>query len=524
MQRSTLLFLLVACTAVAVALIFAFSQSNVGVDPPTPVRSTGSVAGSGPTAGNETADGNEPADGHQGPTGGYQGEVPEDAPHVQITVTPLERFVAPPSHPQLAESVDGTPLSARILAGVGAGFDAMSDRRGVSLLAVEVPGGQVLRQLAVSPTTSAMARIGARIVLRGRVADAAQQPIKQAEVWFGELAADGSQRVVSVDETGAFEVDVSAGDGVPFVVRAPGFASTWRTITVDPQAQPLLEVLRPATSLSVQLAVRADELSRARAFVVPLGRVSTGVSQWPFFLQCLSGGYALDEAGQVRIDDLPQHGEVGVVVRHPLAPTTRPVKAKLAEQLVRVIVPVTFAASRLLGAVVDDYGNVITSASVWVRSPEQQLGSSPSMRLLPPHLDLHGACFDATDTGGQFVIGVAEEQQLVLSVRAKGHAGRDLSPRSLANAAVVLPTWIGGEPSLRILPPLAGELWRVSINLGGGINAACAADDALLVSLPHSGRFSIEMTVTVAGKQLGERVVKEVMVTGLLPLKTAAPK
>jgi hypothetical protein len=524
MQRSTLLFLLVACTAVAVVLTFAFSQSNVGVEPPTPVHGNGSVSGSGATAGDEMADGNEPADSQQGSDGGYQGEVPEEAPHVQITVTPLERFVAPPSQPQLAESVDGTPLSARILAGVGAGFDAMSDRRGVTLLAVEVPGGQVLRQLAVAPTTSAMARIGARIVLRGQVVDAAQQPVQAANVWFGELAADGSQRLVAVDETGAFQADVPAGDGVPFVVRAPGFASTWRTITVDPQAQPLLEVLRPATSLSVQLAVRADELARVRAFVVPLGRVSTGVSQWPFFLQCLSGGYALDETGQVRIDDLPQHGEVGVVVRHPLAPTTPPVKAKLSEQLVRVIVPVTFAASRLLGAVVDDSGNAIASASVWVRSPEQPLGSLPSMRLLPPHLDLHDACFDVTGMAGQFVIGVADEQQLLLSVRANGYAGRDLSPRSMANAAVVLPTWIGGEPSLRILPPMAGEVWRVSINLGGGINTACAADDALLVSLPHAGRFSIEITVAVAGRQLGERVVKEVMVTGLLPIETAAPK
>tara|TARA_R110002096_G_scaffold3080_6_gene15688 strand:- start:2092 stop:3666 length:1575 start_codon:yes stop_codon:yes gene_type:complete len=524
MQRSTVLFLLVGCTVAAVVAIIAFSGKDDPVAPPSPgSNSPGSNSpgsnghigrGHGPDAGN-----GDTGAGHRGP------DVPvaPDAPHVRITVTSRETYIAPPESQQLAVTADGTPLMAEVLAGVGAGFDAEPNRGGVALLAVEVDGRRLLRQVAVRANARSETRIGARVVLRGRVLDVAQQPVSGATVWLGELLADGSERSFSVDAEGSFEADVPAGQGVPLLVRARGYASSWRTIEVDPTSAALTEVLRPATRLSVQLAARAEGLQSVRVFVVPLAPVSTGVSQWPFFRQCLSGGYAVDDQGHLLIEDLPQHGTVGIVVRHPLAPGGRAVAAKLTEQLVQVTVPVEFAASRQLGVVTDPDGNAI-AASLWVRSPNQRLQGAPSLRLLPPHLGVRGVCFTQADASGQFEIGLLDEKDVMLSVRAKGYAGRDVVAAAFQNRAVVLPEWLPGEASLRILPPVAGIAWRVSINLGDGITEDCAADEPFVVALPHAGRFDVAMVVEGDGQPRDQRDAKDLMVTGPTDLVTSAPK
>jgi hypothetical protein len=286
MQRSTVLFLLVGCIVAAVVAIIVFSGPGDVVAPP----------GAGETEAN-AADPNR-ANGSSG-TGAsdsvnQRNLVSSDVPHVRITVTSKEQFVAPPQTLPLAVSTDGRLLQAEVLAGVGAGFDAEANRRGVALIAIDFDGGRLLRQVTVDPSVESVARVGARVVLRGRVQDTVQKPVPGATVWLGEFTADGSEREYAVDQEGAFEANVPAGEGVPFVVHAPGFASTWRTMTVSPTSQPLSEVLQSATSLSIQLAARADGLQSVRVFVVPQAPVSTGVSQWPFFRQCLSGGYAVN--------------------------------------------------------------------------------------------------------------------------------------------------------------------------------------------------------------------------------------
>ncbi|MFT4513180.1 MAG: hypothetical protein ACI89X_002614 [Planctomycetota bacterium] len=537
MQRSTVLFLLVGCTVAAVVAIIAFSSPGDVVAPPG--RGNAEVNGVDPNGGNGgsgTGTSGDQSTGNQ--STGSLGPVSPDDPHVRIIVTSKEQFVPPPhakpliltadgvprpSAP-LAVTVDRMPLYAEVLAGVGAGFDADHNRRGVALISIEFDGGRLLRQIAVDPSAPSPARVGARVVLRGKVLDVGQKPIPGATVWLGELAADGSERVFAVDEESAFEADVPAGAGVPFVVRAPGFASIWRTIRVAPISPVLTEILHPATSLSIQLASRADRMQSVRIFVLPRAPVSTGVSQWPFFRQCLSGGYTVNDKGQAVIDDLPQHGTVGVVVRHPLAASGRAMAAKLTAQPVRVTVPVAFAAGRQIGVVADTDGNAIASASVWLRSPNQRLQGAPSSRLLPPHLGVRDVCFAATDPSGQFEIGLLDEEQLVLSVRAMGYAGRDVSPEAFQNTEVVLPAWIHGEAALRIQPPTAGEAWRVSINLGDGITENCAADVPFVIVLPHAGRFDVAMVVEVDGKPRGDRDVKDLMVTGPIDLVTPAPQ
>lgn len=500
------MLLLVGCTVGAVVAIIVFSDPGDVVAPPG-IGQTGSN-------GNRGTGANVPSD---------QEPILAGAPHVRITVTSKEQFVAPTDTLPIAVGVDGRLLRTEILAGVGAGFDAGIDRRGLALIAIDIDGGRLLRQVAMGPTVESVAQIGARVVFRGRVLDMAQNPVAGAAVWLGEISADGNERQYVVDEQGSFEASVPAGEAVPFVVRATGFASSWRTITVTPNMEPLREVLQPATSLSVQLAARADDLESVRVFVVPQSPVSTGVSQWPFFRQCLSGGYPVNEKGLAVIDDVPQHGMVGVIVRHPFSVVRRAVSAKLEVRPVRVTVPVKLAVGRQLGMVADADGNPIASASVWMRSPSQRLQGASSLRLLPPHIDVLGVCFATTGSSGEFHVGLLGEEPTVMSVRARGFAGRDISPEAFMNSEVVLPAWSSGEAALRIQPPMVDKDWRVSVNLGDGIDEKCSANEPFVVALPHAGRFDVEVIVEVDEESRGMRNVKDLMVTGSVDVVTKAP-
>ena len=520
MQRSTVLILLLGCLVVAAVATWAFSGHGDGVLPP---NGGDSSAGAGNGAANENGStGSVPSEtGLQSTSNG--GPVPSDAPHVTITVTAKERFVPPPSPPLLATTFAGEALPVRVLAGVGAGFDAPKRARGNAIIAVDVPSGQLLRQVVQSQRSANVARIGSRIVVRGKVTDLEQQPIASAVVWFGELAADGSVRDFTADEAGEFEADVPAGQGVPMVVRAKGFASQWRTVQITAETGPLSQVLQPAGTVQIQLATRALAMDKARAFVVSRGEVSSGVSQWPFFWQCVSGGYEVSPQGQVVMDDLPQLGAVGVVIRHPLASLAAPVKVKLGSKPVRATVPLRMGP-QMLGVVVDDEGLPISEASVWTLLAGLRLDGPRSQRLFPPHLDVLGSCFSYTNAGGSYVIGLGEGHEPTLAVRARGYAGRDMPALQAQESEVVLPWWRGGDAALRILPPVDGEVWRVSINLGDGIEEVCAADEPFEIALPYAGSFAVAMLLHIDGEQRGSRDVRELMATGPVDLETPSPK
>lgn len=501
MQRSTVLFLLLGCTVAGVVGWIWFANSGDVVVPP---------GGDDPTNRQPSVEEPTPA----GPKP-YEGAVPPDAPQVSVQVTSLERFVAPPPDLALAEGADGALLPSRVVAGVGSGFDVTRPGRGLALLAIESEGRQLLRQLAIDPAAQAAARVGARIVVRGRVLDAAQEPVPGASVWFGEREADGSERSWSADEEGAFEADVPAGDGVPFVVRAEGYASKWRAVTVDRNVQPLQAVLAPATTVYVQVAARAVEIERARAYVVPGQKgVSAEVSQWPFFAQLVGDGYPIDAGGKVAIADLPQHGQVRVVVRHPLAPLGPPTDVKLSDKPGRALVRMSFGDRVQQGLVVDESGAGIAGATLFARVPGQRLDGARSLRLLPPYLDLRGVGRARAEVGGSFSIGLPPGEDVELAVRAPGHAGRNLDWQAAMNSKIVLPTWRGGDASLLVEPPVAGKVWRVTSNLGGGVDVPCGADEPCVLSLPHCGRYDVALRLEVAGGEPVERVLRSLVVTG----------
>lgn len=514
MQRRTVIFLLLACTVCAVGAMIAFSGPGGTVAPPDGGSDKSATSGQNPAdgPGKEGAAGTQPAV-----------PLPPGAPRVVVTVTATERFVPPPPELPLVETVTGVPLWCDAVAGIGSGFDVGLHKRGISLLAFGFDGRTLLRQVAVSPQSQQVAKIAARVVVRGQVLDLEQKPVAEASVWFGELAADGTRFEVTTNADGQFDADVPAGQGVPMLVRAADFATTWRTVSVEPGMLPLRQGLQPATSLTVLLAARAVDIERARAFVVPTGAMSTGMAQWPFFAQAVAGGYAFDKDGRVVIDDLPQDGSLGIVVVHPYAALAAPKKVTLDRQAVQVIVPVSFVARRQSGLVVDDDGRAV-SASLWAAPSPVRLNGPRSLRLLPPHLDVRGACFAATDSTGRFVLGLPTDKVAHVAVRAKGYAGRNLEWRDGLDQAVVLPRWIGGEPSLRILPPAAGAEWQLAINLGDGIVSHCAAGEPFVVSLPHAGRFDVAVAVTYEGEPETRRDVLGLVATGVVDLVTAAPK
>lgn len=503
MQRSTVLFLLFLFVAAALAGVWYQGSGRGMAVVPGPLDATGD------------ADGGDPV---PSPTSSSPATLPSSAPWVQLEVRQLERFRPPVVLPRLAERVDGTPLAARVVAGALAGFDVAPRARGLAMIEVAVGTGILLRQVGVDPEVLRPTRIGAPAVVVGTVTNGDGAPLVGATVWLGARDGAGQRRTFLSDEQGRFEAEAPSGTGVPLVVSAPGHATSWRAIDVLHGMLPVPVLLQPGIDLTVQLAGLGVAVERARAYVVPVARVATGVAQWPFFLQELAGGAAFDDAGRAMVVGLPAHGEVAVVVRHPLVPAGAPVAVPLDRLRGPVVVPLAVASEQRVLRVVDERGEPLAQVHAWCHDGRARFDGARSLRLLPPHLDLRGVCY-ANARGDEVLrIGVPADEAVTLSLRAHGHAGRDLVMRELGDEPVVLPRWRGaGDAALVIAPPVAGTAWRLTCNLGGGLDEVCEADRDFEVSLPSAGRFAITVTVDD-----GEpRVLDPVTVLEPLPLATA---
>lgn len=519
MQRNSLWFLALAAIAVAVGLAAWFRGGDGAPPPPPPAGATGGPA---TAMAPDESPGSDPA--------ADFADLPADAPQVRLTVTSRERYVAPPSPPALAVRADGVPLPCAITAGAGAGYDASPTARGVALVAIAldgdpaVAGHRVLRQLSIGEPGSAPARVGVPLVLRGRVVDAAQQPVAGAWVWFGEVSAAGERRIAITDDDGRFDSDAPAGTGVPFVVGADGFATAARFVVVEGVPGELTAVLSPGTQLDVQLATSAVAMADARVFVVPLGAVSTELAHWPFFLQALDDGYPLDANGAAAVTGLPQRGELGVVVRHPLAPLAAPVPVRLDAPRGRVVVPLRLVADAVRGAVVDERGEPLADVAVWSRAPARALASAASSRLLPPHLDLRDTCFVRTAADGRFALGAIAGGEALVSLRAPDRAGRDLPAASVGTEGLLLPAWRGGLVELVVAPPVADRPWSCAADLGGGVQTALAANAPCRLALPHAGRFDVDVEVLVGGERRAHAARRDLIATGPVDVTPPAPE
>jgi hypothetical protein len=514
MQRRIVLFL-VAVLALAAAVFVLSRGGEVDVPPPGP--------GPGGTDANGEAPPVSPQPQPQPAPQPAPTPAPPGAPRVVVEVTMRERYVAPsPSRVTAVRAGDEVPLPAAVVAGAGAGFDASPNAAGTALAVVDGADGRLLRQVALTAGASATVRVGARLVVRGTVVDAKQQPLREATVWFGEFDASGARREHPLDDEGLFTAEVASGDGVPFVARAPGYASQWRTIEVRAAGLRCDAVLERACALDVQIVARAEAMASARVFVVPRGVVSTSLAQWPFFVQALTDGVPVGERGDATIPDLPPGGEAGVLVVHPLAAVGAPVAVVLKGERVRALVPLEFTAAKWRGSVVDDAAQPLAGVSLFARARSGPLVPGTSQRLLPPHLEQRGDFRSWSGNDGTFVLGASTGADGVLSLRAAGHAGRDVAAAAAVAAPLVLPAWRGGEVELLLAPPRAGTPWVVEANLAGGVRELLAADARFRVSLPHAGRFDFVLTTFVGDEQRAQERHDGVHATGAIEL--SAPR
>jgi len=248
-------------------------------------------------------------------------ELPAGAPRVVVEVTLVEAYVPPPPLRAKAVSMANREvLPTRLVAGTGAGPFAEDERAGLALAAIDLgPGRTLLRQVAITPNAVAEIPIGGPLVVRGQV-NSKDRPVPGARVSLGELDPMGNLREAVTGEDGRFELDTPASEGVPLLVQADGFAWLWRPIRVAADAAlEQVVTLVPGGEIHVQLAAKAERLDLARVFVVPPETVSGELSQYPFFLQAMSGGAPVDAEGRAQLSGLPGRGPVGLVVLHPCA-------------------------------------------------------------------------------------------------------------------------------------------------------------------------------------------------------------
>jgi hypothetical protein len=449
--------------------------------------------------------------------------LPADAPRVVVAVRELEAFIAPPApRVRALDPVTREPLVVDVLAGVGANPFEEGTRAGLALAAVQLGATRLLRQIGLERDSVAEVPIGPRTMVRGRIADARGHAIAGAKVSLGEVDADAALRAVETDADGNFELDTPAGAGVPFLVQAALHAWQWRAVTVLAQGDNSLDMaLDDAGQLDVQLACEAHEIEAARVFVVLPGIVASELAQYPFFLQALSRGFAVDASGRAAPAGLPRVGTIGLVVQHPGVPLSAPQERKLTGARTAAVVPLSLTALTS-GRIIDERGLPVPGAVLLVRPVARMRSAWSTLRLLPPWLDAVGCTLVFGDAQGVFLLGASPSTDRVLSIRAPGHVGRDLPfTDGLLASPIEVPSWGEGEPSLRLLPPRPGVRWASEWNLSGGLKLVHEADSEPLIAVPHPGRFEVTVTSYVGVTARGSRT-QVLAVTGIVAVQ--APK
>lgn len=457
-----------------------------------------------------------------GPSQAADPGLPAGTPLVHVAVRALEPLFAPPEPlARVLRAGDGQPLAVELVGGTGHGFGMAPPRSGQALAIVDWPGtGRFVRQLPVAAADAAPRTLGARVVVQGMIYDELARPLGGAHVWLGELLADGSRREVDSDATGAFELDVAGGEGVPLVATADGRAAAATFLDVRPGVAPELR-LAPETVLRVQFATTSEGLDGARVLVVPRGAVTTEAAAFPFWLQSLTGGTEVQATGGCLVRGLPATGDLGLYVWHPRLPFAAAYDVQRQGPAARAIVQLPERLPEVRGRLVDEAGAPLVGAEVWSLRPRADLPKGTSLRLLPGWLEGRGACRAVTGADGGFAIGAFAEPGARLALRAPGRAGRDVA-LPLPSEPLPLPRWVGGEPAFALQPPRAGVEWAATTNLGDGLHATLAADRPWVIALPHAGRFAFELVTSIDGVERARANFDDVAVTG--PTVLAAPR
>lgn len=357
-----------------------------------------------------------------------------------------------------------------------------------------------------------------KVDLRGRVVDDAGEPVRGAEVWYGQ-AHGGELHTVTTDRNGAFEVpSLVGGRGVPLVVTAPGRVSRYRVLNLDGFVSPEpLFVLGPGVPLRVRIA--ADMWTdQVRVFLAPQGVGDTDQQQFPFFLGALGNGWEIQDNGSVTIQGLSAGSLVEVIVHHPLAVTPSPRSVRLFSGSRGAGVTVPLIRRRAwTGRVVDSNGLPIAGALVVSLRGGQELPRRPRHTrrwLLPPETGMVGVAHDRTRADGGFAV----VKQGVLRITAPGYAGLELFVQGAASSDIVLYEPQVGEPTLRIHVPDCSNDYEIRCRpyVNEWRTLACGAPFTL--ELPEPSVVDISVQIRRDGVVSEPRVFIGLVVQGLTEL------
>ena len=260
-------------------------------------------------------------------------------------------------------------------------------------------GSSLCRSVTLREEFTAEMDCGPRRMVAGIVRDGGGAVVRGAELWAGEIGADDALRTVSSDDEGRFEIDVPAGESVPLVVRARGFASVLTQIDVGHDGVRDLTVrLEPATRIDLVLGASVIAPSRARYRLRPV-RSDTAASAYPLCFAALQHRDSFDESGHAVIDDLPDAAALSVSAVHPDAGVARSVQVTTGRRAQRSVVLVIAPGEAVRGVVTDAQGAPV--AAIAVRC---------------------GEATTSTDAAGSFGIAVGEVQDAPVEFTLPGGA------------------------------------------------------------------------------------------------------
>lgn len=404
-------------------------------------------------------------------------------------------------------------LPAEAVAGAYAGeFESQPGDRTLVRLDLGA-AGSCWRAVTAALAAPTRIRFGPLCRVGGGIVDAAGKPVVGAKVWTGAVGPDGDLLEVETDGDGRFAVDVMQGAGVPVVVQKPGLASRAQWLDLGPDgASEVLLTMEPETVVAVQCAVVADSLQGAVVGVLPGEASSTGMLQWPFFLQAVRGLTELDATGRAELRGLPRDAEVRVVVQHPLAMLSSPVQVALRGGRATALVPLRLLP-QLSGRVVDAAGRPVAGALVRTQLRDQQ--PRPNGRwMLPERLCLAGASLGVTGDDGRFAVGFAGKACQV-TVRRPGGAALQFTVDRQGPVArdLKLPEWVEA-PTLLQVPAPGAAAWFLRIKPALADFVEVAAGQPFEQPLAQPQLADLRVLVRTAGKWSTGKELRDAVVIG----------
>lgn len=369
---------------------------------------------------------------------------------------PCAVFVGDQSAPQ---------ARATWLAGSAAGPGAGDVRAGdQQLLAVELGSTTTYRWLTVRDPDALAVHLLGDVEVQGQVCDVDGRPLAGASLWVSGVEAKSG-------EDGSFAVVARGGEGLVAVARADGMVSQAIGVAAA-GARGLRFVMQPAGELRARVLGPLPKQQPARVLVAPASPAQTSdQAQYPFFLQALTGGVAVDARGIALLRDLPIGMSVQVGVTHPqLLASACPV-VEVRARTIDLGVPVGLVES-LHGRVLDGEGRACASAMVaaW---PDVLGDDSPrpaaGVQAVPPaawRADL--ACARVAADGSFSLPRAALVLRVCAAAPARAAADLVVKPEAAAELALLLPPAVAAQqaPRLQLCAPQAGR-YRVELRENG---------------------------------------------------------